>query len=179
MIRLLLTFLHKFVPVQNSTMSSYLQKIRSKIGNDKFICPGARILVENEFGEMLTIIRKDTGRVGLPAGSIEEGETIEGCIIREVKEETGIDIHSLHVIGICTNPVTQTVQYPNGDITQYFVIEFYSDDWSGELKTNDPDEVSMVLFGERENLEEQLPRSEVGILDSYDHFQETGSLVLS
>jgi len=88
---------------------SYISKIRSKIGNDKFICPGARILIENEFGEFVTIIRKETGRVGLPAGAIEEGETIERCIIREVKEETGLEINSLHVIGICTNPVTQTV----------------------------------------------------------------------
>jgi len=160
-------------------MSNYLQKIRSKIGNDKFIYPGARILIENEYGEFVTIIRKDTGRVGLPAGGIEEGETIEGCIIREVKEETGLDIHSLNVIGICSSPVTQTVQYPNGDFTQYFVIEFYSNNWSGDLTIKDPEEVSMVLFGDRINLEDNLPSNERGIFDSYDHFQETGSIVLS
>ncbi len=158
---------------------SYISNIRSKIGNDKFICPGARILIENQHGEFVTIIRKDTGRVGIPAGAIEEGETIEGCIIREVKEETGLDINALHVIGISTNPVTQTVQYPNGDVTQYFVIEFYSNDWSGELQTNDPDEVSMVLFGSIENLEESLPISERGILSSYDHYMQEGQVTLS
>ena len=157
---------------------TYISKIRSKIGNDKFICPGARMLIENEHGEFVTIIRKDTGRVGLPAGAIEEGETIERCIIREVKEETGLDINSLHVIGICTNPVTQTVQYPNGDVTQYFVIEFYSNDWSGTLKTNDPDEVNLVLFSSIENLE-SLPSNERGILNSYDHYMEEGQITLS
>ena len=158
---------------------SYIFNIRSKIGNDKFICPGARILLENVDGEFVTIIRKDTGRVGLPAGAMEENETIEGCIIREVKEETGLDINSLHVIGICTNPVTQSVQYPNGDVTQYFVIEFYSNDWSGELKTNDPSEVNRVLFSSIENLDEALPSSERGILDSYDHYMEEGQITLS
>ena len=158
---------------------SYLSNIRSKIGNDKFICPGARILLENVQGEFVTIIRKDTGRVGLPAGAIEENETIERCIIREVKEETGLDINSLHVIGICSNPVTQTVQYPNGDVTQYFVVEFYSDDYSGVLKTNDPREVSRVLYSSIELLEKSLPAGEKGILDSYDHYMEEGQITLS
>ena len=157
---------------------SYISKIRSKIGNDKFICPGARILIENKIGEFVTIIRKDTGRLGLPAGAIEEGETIEGCIIREVKEETGLDLHSLHVIGICTNPVTQTVQYPNGDITQYFVIEFLCDDWSGELKTNDPHEVKSVGFSSIGQLN-QLPINERGIVESYRHYKAHNYITLS
>ena len=107
-------------------MESYITKLREKIGRDKFIHPAARIIVENDEGEVLFIERADNGNIGLPAGALEENETIEACIIREVKEETGIEITALEVIGISTDPRVETVRYPNGDEIQYFTIEFYS-----------------------------------------------------
>ena len=65
-------------------MKNYIQKIRTKIGRDKFIHPAARIIIENNQNEILIIRRRDNGKYGLPAGALEENETIEQCIIREV-----------------------------------------------------------------------------------------------
>ena len=45
-------------------------------------------LVSNNNGEILFIYRR--GFWDLPKGKLDEGETIEACAIREVKEETGI-----------------------------------------------------------------------------------------
>jgi 8-oxo-dGTP pyrophosphatase MutT (NUDIX family) len=45
-------------------------------------------LVENENGDLLMIFRR--GFWDLPKGKLEEGETIEHCAVREVKEETGL-----------------------------------------------------------------------------------------
>ncbi len=73
-------------------MKDYIKKIRAKLGHEKFIHPAARIIVENKNKEILIIKRSYNGQIVIPAVSIEENETIEACIIREVREETGLKI---------------------------------------------------------------------------------------
>lgn len=46
-------------------------------------------VVYNEYGEILMIYRR--GKWDLPKGKKDEGETIEICALREVKEETGLN----------------------------------------------------------------------------------------
>ena len=45
-------------------------------------------LVLNEHGDLLMIFRR--GRWDLPKGKLDDGEQIEDCAVREVKEETGL-----------------------------------------------------------------------------------------
>ena len=45
-------------------------------------------LVLNEKNELLMIFRR--GFWDLPKGKVDEGETLEQCAVREVKEETGL-----------------------------------------------------------------------------------------
>jgi len=156
---------------------SYIKKIRKQLGKTKFIHPAARILIENENGEILFIERIDTGQLGLPAGGLEEGETIAQCIKREVLEETGLMILNLEVIGISSNPETESVVYPNGDKIQYFTIEFYSREWEGKIKINDTIEIRKAKFLPKEYLK-QLPRNEQSMIESYHHYQETNRILL-
>jgi 8-oxo-dGTP pyrophosphatase MutT (NUDIX family) len=158
-------------------MKNYIKKIRSKIGSDKFIHPAARIIVENDKNEVLIIERADNGRLGIPAGALEEAETIEQCIVREVYEETGLTLVRVEIIGISSNPDLETVNYPNGDTIQYFTVEFYSNAWTGQIKMNDPDEVLMARFVDKKVLED-LPSNELAILKSLRHYQETGKIML-
>ncbi|MEM6722402.1 MAG: NUDIX domain-containing protein [Bacteroidota bacterium] len=154
-------------------MKDYIRNMRSKIGQDLFIHPAARILVENSEGHFLTIIRSDSGQLGIPAGALEFNESIEDCIKREVLEETGLHIQGLQLIGLSTHPNKEKVTYPNGDQIQYFTAEFYSKDWSGQLQVNDLTEVKKVQFVPFERLQE-LPENEQNILKSWAHFQATG-----
>ncbi len=64
------------------------------------IRPSARgILVEN--GKILLSYEKNTGVYMSPGGGLEEGETLEECCIRELREETGTVIEPLkHFITI-------------------------------------------------------------------------------
>jgi 8-oxo-dGTP diphosphatase len=57
-----------------------------KVGVGVFVCRGGEILLgkrKNAHGE---------GEWSLPGGHLEPGESFRDCCIREVKEETGIDI---------------------------------------------------------------------------------------
>jgi ADP-ribose pyrophosphatase YjhB (NUDIX family) len=158
-------------------MKSYIQKIRNKLGHDKLIHPAARIIVENEHGQILIIERADNGHMGIPAGALEENESIEECIIREVKEETGINILHLEVIGIASNPNQETVQYPNGDVIQYFTIEFYSNQWEGEINIKDPEEVNTARFADPA-IASNLPQNERSAFESRTYYQKHGKVML-
>lgn len=152
-------------------MDDYIKKMRAKIGHQKFIHPAARIIIENEVGEILMIRRADNNNWGIPAGSLEEGETIEECIIREVKEETGLEIIDCQVIGISSNPEKETVTYPNKDVIQYFTIEFYSNNWSGSIGDGDEREVKEALFVNKEWMQ-KLPKNEQSTFESLVYFME-------
>ena len=55
---------------------------------------GVASIVENENGEWLVVKKAYSGLKGrwsLPAGFVQEGETVTSAAVREVKEETGID----------------------------------------------------------------------------------------
>ncbi len=58
-------------------------------------------------------------------GKFEEGESPEECILREVKEETGLNLTSLDYRGIVTFVSDET-------FTEYMHI-FYSDSFTGSL----------------------------------------------
>jgi len=53
----------------------------------KIIAAGG--LVFNDKNELLMIFRR--GKWDLPKGKLDEGEDIEDCAVREVKEETGLE----------------------------------------------------------------------------------------
>ena len=156
-------------------MQNYIKNLRKLIGHQKFIHPGARIIVENDQGQILMIRRKDNGNWGLPAGGLEENETIRACIIREVKEETGLNILDLQVIGIGSDPNIETVTYPNQDVIQYFNVEFYSNQFSGEIKVLDEEEVASAEFVDKDKVK-LLPKNEQHTFKSLAYFKEHGQI---
>ena len=151
-------------------MESYIKRIREKIGRQKLIHPAARILIENDSGEFLFLEKNHRTGLGVPAGALEENETIEECIIREVKEETGIEVIHLEVIGISTQPGKETVMYPNGDLIQYFTVEFHSKRWQGTLQIEDTQEVKRVFFKDS-SYAQYLPPKEKAIFERWNFFQ--------
>lgn len=123
---------------------SYVGKLRKKIGSDKIIVAGVRAIIRNQKGEVLLIRRKDTGRWGMPAGSLELGDSVTEAVKREVFEETGLRVISCRPMAIYSDP-KYSVTYPNGDQVQIFVIVFIVDDWEGDL-ISETDETSDIGF---------------------------------
>lgn len=77
----------------------YLSDISRQLSKEQnVIFVGTGILLINNEDRVLLACRTDNGQWSLPGGSLEIGETLEECIVRETREETGIiikecDIH--------------------------------------------------------------------------------------
>ena len=81
------------------------------------IRPSARgILVEN--GKILLSYEKNTGVYMSPGGGLEEGETLKECCIREIREETGIEVKPLKHFVTIDEHCFETVYNSN-----YFICE--------------------------------------------------------
>lgn len=95
-------------------ISDYIKKIRAHIGKDLLLVPGVTAVVINNQDEILLQLRRDTGTWAPPSGSVEPGETVAECAIREVMEETGITILPEEVVAVLSGEA-YNVTYPNGD----------------------------------------------------------------
>lgn len=100
---------------------------------------------------VLLIHRTDNDLWALPGGAQEFGEYIAETVVRETKEETGIDVEVDTIVGIYTNP-NHVVEYTDGEVRQQFSICFRARLVGG---TETPsDESSEVRWISREQLDD-------------------------
>lgn len=81
-------------------------------------------VVTNKEGMILLHRRRDNDMWSLPGGVMETGETIEDCVRREVKEETGVEVTINRLIGIYSNP-SHIIEFKDGEIRQEFSMCFH------------------------------------------------------
>lgn len=126
---------------------------------------GAAAIIVNAEGQILLQSRMDNDKWGLPGGCQELGERFEDTIIREVKEETNLDIteDNLELIAVVSGNSRKN-EYPNGDVvinnTALYCVKDYSGTikWDSEsknmkffsldnlpVKQNDPDLIDIYL----------------------------------
>jgi ADP-ribose pyrophosphatase YjhB (NUDIX family) len=67
---------------------------------------------------------------------MEVGERIADTAVREVKEETGLDVEPEAIIGIYTNP-RHVVEYADGEVRQQFSVCFACRAVGGQLATSE------------------------------------------
>ena len=71
----------------------------------------ANALIFNDQGEVLLSHRTDKDRWNFPGGAMELGETPVEAVIRETKEEIGVDIEVVRLLGIYTKPTEADVVF--------------------------------------------------------------------
>jgi 8-oxo-dGTP diphosphatase len=72
-----------------------------------------------ENGRVLLQRRSDNGYWNLPGGGLELGESLAQACLREVREETGLEIEIVRLIGVYSAPEMTTMRYPDGRVIQY------------------------------------------------------------
>lgn len=107
---------------------------------------GAAAIIVNENEQILLQSRADNERWGLPGGCQELGERFEDTVIREIKEETNLDIkeENLELIAIVSGNSRRN-EYPNGDVVINNTALYCVRNYSGNLKW-DSESKSMKFF---------------------------------
>lgn len=99
------------------------------------IIPAVTAFVTNDKGEVLLERRSDNGRWGMPGGVQEIGESITQTVVREVREETGMDVEVTGLVGIYSDPA-HVIAFADTDIRQEFSICFRARPVGGTLATS-------------------------------------------
>jgi ADP-ribose pyrophosphatase YjhB (NUDIX family) len=103
---------------------------------------GAAAIVRDSRGWILLEKRSDCGLWGLPGGRIEPGESVTEAAVREVKEETGLNIEITQLLGVYSEPDEFRIVtfLDNGDVVQLVDIILEAKIISGELEPSSESE---------------------------------------
>lgn len=106
------------------------------------VCNG-KILLEKRRSE------PGKGKWSVPGGLVELGESTEQAVVREVKEETGLDVENPELIDVVNNIILDE----NGEVKYHFVIvDYFLKLKGGDLNAaDDAEELNWVALTEAEN----------------------------
>ncbi|WHY73855.1 NUDIX hydrolase [Fictibacillus enclensis] len=111
------------------------------------------VLLFDETSEKILMVKNfgdESSYYTLPGGAVEEGETLEEAAIREMKEETGLEIDVRNVFGI-----SEQFFEARGHHVVFFV--FTGKITGGKIEIQFPDEIEEVLWMPVEMAETFIP----------------------
>jgi 8-oxo-dGTP pyrophosphatase MutT (NUDIX family) len=133
-------------------MSEYLLRLRKRVGNDLLLSPAAVACIRDPDGRILLLRRSDGENLwGFPGGVIEPDERADEAVVRETREETGLKVEPVALIGVYTGPEYRFT-YPNGDQAQPVVIFYECRVTGGELRPDQEESKELRFFGPGDDL---------------------------
>ncbi|WP_441246746.1 NUDIX domain-containing protein [Kitasatospora sp. McL0602] len=112
----------------------------------------ASAVVTDALGRILLQRRTDSGLYALPGGAMDLGESLPGAAIREVREETGLDVEITGLVGTYTDP-RHVIAYSDGEVRQQFNVCFTARVTGGTLRISDEStDLRFVAPGELDGL---------------------------
>jgi ADP-ribose pyrophosphatase YjhB (NUDIX family) len=104
-------------------------------------------IVTNDQGQLLLQKRTDNELWGLPGGAMNIGESIGQAVVREVFEETALEVEPTGIVGIYSDP-GHIIAYANGEVRQEFSICFTARIVGGQLAVGDNESIEVRFVDE-------------------------------
>ncbi len=122
-----------------------MAKRLSPNGSPVVVQTGASVIVEDGMGRILMQQRQDDGTWSYPGGRVEIDETVEDAARREVREESGLTVGEMTLLGVFSGRALNHV-YPNGNEVCGVDIVYVSRDYSGTLVAVDGEAKRLGFF---------------------------------
>jgi 8-oxo-dGTP diphosphatase len=122
--------------------SDYIAGIRARIGHDLLMVVSVAAVVVDSDGRLLLGRRADTGEWSLIAGCVDPGEQPATALVREVYEETGVDVEIERLVGVALHPSV----YPHGDVCEFMNLWFRCRPVGGVAQVNDEESLEVGWF---------------------------------
>ena len=162
--------------VSLSWAESYMGQLRTLAGDERtLMLVGARCVIRDVAGRVLLIKRSDNGEWAFPAGSMELGETLRECAIREVREETELIAQSVTPFGLYSRPSSEPNMF--GHYYQLIILGCRVDGYSGTL-ARVTDETADAGFFATEAFPDGTRPSVPRVLADLARFESTGEFTL-
>ncbi len=108
--------------------------IGDRVGKNGIIRVGCSAVIFNlQCEKILLTRREDNNKWCLPSGGMEAGESASEACIREVEEETGLQVKIKRLIGVYTTP-HELIVYQDGNKIQLVALCFEAEIVGGELR---------------------------------------------
>lgn len=110
---------------------------------------GIGVIIVNQNGDVLFGKRRGglAPYYSIPGGRLEAGETFEECAIREIKEETGMDIEDPKVIAVTNNLKT----FKNEGV-HYISVVLLAKSFSGEAKVMEKEKCEEWIWADPKSI---------------------------
>ena len=124
-------------------MDDYIKKIRKNLDHDRLILNYAGCIIFDEQNRLLLQKRSDCEKWGFLGGMVESGESVSEAAVREVKEESGLDVEIVSLFGVYSK---YFAEYSNGDKAQPIVHMFKAKVIGGELIDKNNETLELKYF---------------------------------
>lgn len=129
-------------------ISPYIRQLREHIGHALLLMPSVTIIIFDEQGRVLLAQHTEGGNWLLPGGSVEPDETPAQAAVREIWEETSLQVALSHIIGVYGGPEFQ-VTYANGDTLSYLGTAFEARVITGQPQPDGEETLALAYFSEQ------------------------------
>jgi ADP-ribose pyrophosphatase YjhB (NUDIX family) len=92
-------------------------------------------VIVDDSGRILLQCRTDSGNWAMPGGAMEINESLTDSVIRETKEETGLDVEVVGIVGTYTDP-KHIIAYSDGEVRRQFNVCYTARVIGGQLRSS-------------------------------------------
>lgn len=114
------------------------------------------LIYDEENEQVLMVHNKDVNSWSMPGGAVEDEETLEQAAIREVKEETGLQVEISDVVAVNECLFTKNNEHA-------IFITFKAKIIGGKISIESPNEISTITWLDIPTADKLMPYHKCGV----------------